>query len=137
MLLLFSHKVASNSFATPWTLDHQAPLSMGFTRQEYWSWLPFPSPGDLPDQGIAPVSPAVTGRFFTTEPPGKPKEELNYEKTWNKEQKSEIAGVKPTIVNAHYYVWESHHKHWTFASGETKILVPVGLRSHFHQLINT
>ena len=44
---------------------------MGFLRQEYWSGLPFPSPGDLPDPGIKPVSPALTGRFFNTEPPGK------------------------------------------------------------------
>ena len=53
----------------------QAPLSMGFPRQEYWSGLPFPSPGDLSDPGIEPTSPvssAVAGRFFTTEPPGKP-----------------------------------------------------------------
>ena len=49
------------------------PLSMGLSRQEYWSGLPFPSPGDLPDPGIEPMSPALTGRFFfTTEPPGKP-----------------------------------------------------------------
>ena len=45
---------------------------MGFPRQEYWSRLPFPSPGDLPDPGIEPVSPALAGRFFTTEPPDKP-----------------------------------------------------------------
>ena len=45
-------------FATPWTVARQAPLRMGFFRQEYWSGLPFPSPGDLPDQGIKPVSPA-------------------------------------------------------------------------------
>ena len=45
-------------FATPWTVAHQAPLSMGFSRQEYWSGLPFPSPGDLPDPGIEPRSPA-------------------------------------------------------------------------------
>ena len=45
---------------------------MGFPRQEYWSGLPFPSPGDLPDPGIKPVSPVGAGRFFTTEPPGKP-----------------------------------------------------------------
>ena len=52
-----------------------APLSTGFPRQEYWSGLPFPSPGDLPDPGIeraSPASPALAGRFFTTEPPGKP-----------------------------------------------------------------
>ena len=62
----------SNSFATPWTVAHQAPLSMGCSRQEYWSGLPFPSPGDLPDPGIEHASPALAGGFFTTEPPGKP-----------------------------------------------------------------
>ena len=56
---------------TPWTVAHQAPLSKGFFRQEYWSGLPFPSPGNLPDPGIEPSSPALAGRFFTTEPPGK------------------------------------------------------------------
>ena len=61
-------------FVTPWTIARQAPLSMGFFRQEYWSELPFPSPGDLPNRGIKPVSPALTGRSFTTEPPGKPHE---------------------------------------------------------------
>ena len=62
-------------FVTPWTAAHQAPLSVGFPRQEYWSGLPFPSPGDLPDPGIeprSPVSPVLAGRFFTTAPPGKP-----------------------------------------------------------------
>ena len=60
---------------TPWTVAHQAPLSMGFSREEYWSGLPFPPPGDLPDPGIepmSPVSPALAGGCFTTEPPGKP-----------------------------------------------------------------
>ena len=54
---------------TPWTVAHQAPLSMGFFRQEYWSGLPFPSPGNLPNPGIKPASltsPALAGRFFTT-----------------------------------------------------------------------
>ena len=63
-------------FVTSWTTACQAPLSMGFSRQEYWSGLPFPfSRGDLPDPGIEltfPASPALAGRFFTTEPPGKP-----------------------------------------------------------------
>ena len=58
-------------FATPWTVARQAPLSMGFSRQDYWSGSPFPSPGDLPDAEIEPVSPALVGRLFTTEPPGK------------------------------------------------------------------
>ena len=61
-------------FVTPWTVAHQAPLSMGFSRQEYLSGLPFPPPGDLPDPGIKPVSPALVDRFFflTTQPLGKP-----------------------------------------------------------------
>ena len=67
-----SHSVLSNS-VIPWTVAHQAPLSMGFPRQEYWSGLPFPPPGDLPDPGIKLVSPALEGRFFTAEPLGKPK----------------------------------------------------------------
>ena len=58
-------------FVTPWTVAHQAPLSVGFSRQEYWSMLPFPPPGDLPDPGIEPTS-ALESRFFTTESPGKP-----------------------------------------------------------------
>ena len=71
-LLLFSCQVMSDSFATLWTVAHQAPLPMGFSRQEYWSGLPFPSPGDLPDPGIETMSPTLSGRFFTAEPPGKP-----------------------------------------------------------------
>ena len=66
--------VVSNSFATPWTIACQAPLSMGFSRQEYWRELPFPLPGDLPHPGIEPVSSALTGSFFTNVPPGKPNE---------------------------------------------------------------
>ena len=57
------------TLATLWTVAHQAPLSWGFSRQEYWSGLPFPPPGDLPHPGIEPLSqasPALTGRFLTT-----------------------------------------------------------------------
>ena len=57
--------------ATPWTAEHQAPLSMGFFRQEAWGMLPCPTPGDLLDPRIEFVSPALAGRLFTTEPPGK------------------------------------------------------------------
>ena len=59
-------------FATPWTVTSQAPLSMGFSRQEYWSGLPFPSPGDLPNPGIEPRSPALQADALSSEPPGKP-----------------------------------------------------------------
>ena len=62
-------------FMTPWTVVCQASLSMGFSRKVYWSGLPFPSPGDLPDPGDrsqVPVSPALAGRFFITPPLEKP-----------------------------------------------------------------
>ena len=59
-------------FATPWTVAYQAPLSMGFSRQECWSGLPFPSPGDLPDPGIEPGSPTLQTDALPSEPPGKP-----------------------------------------------------------------
>ena len=58
-------------FATPWTLAHQAPLSLGFSRQEYWSGLTFPSPGDRPDQGIKPRSPTLQADSLPSESPGK------------------------------------------------------------------
>ena len=59
-------------FATPWTVAYEAPLSMGFSRQEYWSGLPFPSPGELPNPGIEPRSPALHVDALTSDPPGKP-----------------------------------------------------------------
>ena len=59
-------------FVTPWTVAYQASLSMGFSRQEYWSGLPWPSPGDLPDPGIEPESPALQADALPSEPPGKP-----------------------------------------------------------------
>ena len=61
-------------FATPWTVAYQAPPSMGFSRQEYWSGLPFLSPGDLPDTGIELRSPAFQADALTSEPAGKHKE---------------------------------------------------------------
>ena len=68
LLLLFMHLFMSHSL---WSRGlSQAPLSMGFSRQEYWSGLPFPSPGDLPNPGIQPLSPVLAGGFFPTEPPG-------------------------------------------------------------------
>ena len=71
LLLSFSHKVMSDSLVTSWTVARQAPLSMGFSRKEYWNRLPFPSPGAIPGSEIEPVSPALAGGFFTTEPPEK------------------------------------------------------------------
>ena len=71
-MLSFSQSVIFDSFVTPWTIAVQAPLSVGFSRQESWSELPFPFPEHLPDPGIKPASPALAGRFFTTEPSEKP-----------------------------------------------------------------
>ena len=63
---------------TPWTVARQAPPSMEFSRQEYWSALPFPSPGDFPDPGIEPRPPALQEDSLPSEPPGKPKSFLNF-----------------------------------------------------------
>ena len=65
-------------FATLWTVAHQAPPSLGFSRQEYWSGLPFPSPWDLPDPGIEPRSPALQADTLTSEPPGKQQQIRTY-----------------------------------------------------------
>ena len=69
-IVVLSHLVMSNS-ATLWTVASQVPLSMGFSRQEYWSVLPFPPPVDLPDPGMEPSSPVLAGGLLTTVPPGK------------------------------------------------------------------
>ena len=72
---LVSHKVVSDSFFIPWIVVRQASLSIGFPRQECWSGLLFPNPGDLPKlatESMSPVYPALVGRFFTTEPPRTP-----------------------------------------------------------------
>ena len=66
----------SDSLRPPWTITYQALQSMEFSRQEYWSGLPFPSPGDLPDPGIEPGSPTLQADVLSSEPPGKPWERL-------------------------------------------------------------
>ena len=75
-MIIFKVKVKSlgrvRLFATPWTVAYQSSQSMEFSRQEYWSGLPFPSPGDLPDRGIEPGSPALPADTLPSEPPGKP-----------------------------------------------------------------
>ena len=74
LLYIRAQSLRLQLFATPWTAAHWAPLSMEFSRQEYWNGLPFPSPGDFPDPGIKPTSPAskmvsyIAGVCFTSEP---------------------------------------------------------------------
>ena len=72
VLLLLSHFSHVQLCASLWAIAHQAPLSMEFSRQEYWSGLPCPPPGDGPNPGIKPRSPALEGEFVTTDPPEKP-----------------------------------------------------------------
>ena len=74
-------------FLIPWAVACQAPLSIGFPRQEYWSGLSFSPPGDLPNPGIEPASPALAGGFFTTQPPGSPIQKLDSTKTKIKTQR--------------------------------------------------
>ena len=81
-------------FATPWTVAHQAPPPVGFSRQEYWSGLPFPSPGDLPNPGIEPRSPALQADTLPSEPPGKLKRR----------------GEKSRIMS--WYLEDSGEGHW-------------------------
>ena len=83
-------------FAAPWTVAHQAPLSMGFSRQEYWSGLPFPSPGDLPNPGIKPGSLTLQADALSSEPPAtlRQGEEKTHWMWLNKVQTFEITGVE-------------------------------------------
>ena len=91
----FQRKVKSLShvwlFVTPWTLAHQASSSMGFSRQVYWSGLPFPTPGDFPNPQIKPLSllsSSLAGRFFTTVPSGKP-----HKRVWTKVNEGLVEGA--------------------------------------------
>ena len=77
---VISRSIVSDS-ATLWTVAGQAPLSMESSRQEYWSELPFPPPGDLPSPGIEPRSPALQADSLWSEPPGKPKVSLDTQLT--------------------------------------------------------
>ena len=91
-------------FATLWTIAHQDPLSRGFSRQECWSWLPFPPPEDLPNPGIEPMpltSPVLAGGFFTTSAPGKPLEGIML---------SEISHRKTNTIWSHCGIKKTKHQ---------------------------
>ena len=88
----------SDSSATPWTVVHQASLLVGFPRQEYWSKLPFPSPGDLSDPGSEPESPALADGFFTTEPPGKPLALLVEVDKLSAQKLSQMGSIQPAVL---------------------------------------
>ena len=99
----------SESFVTPWTVAYQAPLSMGFPGKQYWSGLLFPFPGDLPDPGIKPMSPAKAGRFYITEPPGKPNTNFRFYKKLPKCPSTDwMNGVQQRKIM--YYHCRQHHE---------------------------
>ena len=87
--------------ATPWTIAHQAPLSMGFSRQEYWSRLPWPSPRDLSDPGIKPGSPALQADALPSEPSRKPPLHVKYG------GKEHLCGIRETWVQSLTLLWKS------------------------------
>ena len=74
---MLSHSVMDSDSLRPWTVAHQAPMSIGLSQQEYWSVLPLPFPGELSKPETEPMSSALTGRFFITEPAGKPQYMIN------------------------------------------------------------
>ena len=83
LLLLVTSLSHARLFTTSWTVVYKAPLSMELSRQEYWSGLPFPSPGDLPNPGIEPRSPALRADALPSEPPGKPSTCHKYNCKWS------------------------------------------------------
>ena len=89
------------ALAAPWTVAHQSPLSMGFSRQEYWSGLPFSSPGDHPDPGMehpSLMSPALAGGFVIIVLPGKPRKQWHHLKY----QRSYYLSIKTNFLNHHH-----------------------------------
>ena len=98
-------------FATPWTIAHQAPPSMGFSRQEYWSGLPFPSPEDLPNPGIEPRSPALRADALTSEPPlPAPWKSYDQSRQLIKKQRHYLANKGPSsqscgFSSSHVWMW--------------------------------
>ena len=93
-----NHSVVSNS-ATPWTVAQQTPLFMGFSRQEYWSGLPFPSPWDLPNPGTEPRSSSLQADSLPSEPPGKPHSYLTTEKTITLTMRTFVSKVMSLFFN--------------------------------------
>ena len=127
-------------FATPWTVAHQAPLSMGFTRKEYWSGLPFPSPEDHPDPEIEPRSPALQADALTSEPPRKPDTEplakIHEPYPSNMEIKSgqsdalNLEGDKFTLFHPRWthirILWSSKTQNWPFSpTPNYQVRIPV------------
>ena len=103
-----------SSSATPWTVACQAPGSTEFSRQEYWSGLPFPTPGDLPDQGIKPkslASPALAGRIFITAPSAKPSEVYSSVQSLSRVRLCDPMNCSTPGLPVHHHLPESTQTH--------------------------
>ena len=94
-------------FVTPWTVAQQGPLSMGFSRQEYWSGLPWPPPGDLPNPGIKPKCLALQADSLLSEPPGK-----HLEEKWQRTKYMRDENARQLIINHTWKVREKKSQHW-------------------------
>ena len=119
---------------TPCSVACQAPLSTRFSRQKYWSGLPFPFPGDLPDPGIepaSPASPALAGEFFTTKPPGK---RILYIVMYIYQYQSPNSSHPPPSVGNKGILRGSGLSFWTTIYG---IFVPQSGIEHRHQILTT
>ena len=101
-------------FETLWTIAQQAPLFMGFSRQEYWSGLPYPLPGDLPDSQIEPTSPALQVDSLPTQSPGKPISQLYTNTKWKVKKKKRVISPVPLEV-ATFLWWNPHLNHPVFS----------------------
>ena len=125
LILLFSGWIMSNSSETPWTIACQAPLSMGFSSQEYWSGLPFPSSGDLPDPWIKPTSPALAGRFLPLSHQGSPDNSLYllYYVDWTRSAGSS----KYTRLLGRIHAWERKGKKSCKLSGTCCLMEFLGV----------
>ena len=104
---MFMHAQCVWLFATPWTVTCQAPLSVEFCRQDYWSGFPFPPPGNLPDPGIQPMSLALAGGFCTTEPPGNP-----YSVRTSRSKNNVVLILLPSVNDSWYLILIWHLKSW-------------------------
>ena len=115
----------TESFLSPWSVAHQAPLSIGFSKQEYWNRLPCSLPGNLPDPGTEPTSlvfPALAVRFFTTETPGKPLSMVQGSQNSTKMlcSRNIMYGGRPFIFAFIFFMWKSSQD--TFSEGAGPLL---------------
>ena len=129
-------------FATLWTVAHQAPQSVGFSRQEYWSGLPFPSPGDLPNPGIEPRSPTLQADTLTSEPPGKPIYCIKIMWMWSLSLSFRISYLLYSwemwddTVSTWWMKWDEWHRYYDIAFGYSPFCLKKALYGFYLAYVN-